>query len=156
MTGGEGAQDRHRSKFNKGKKNKKAKNKRKKTNKIRRGSEEELQSVVTIMKNACVYSGYSQTISETCQFLLVWDYVDLSKELFDCYNTMCDAIHKSQRDRIEKTKNEKFEIERQLRKDGENNINDNHLLLVLPVEKEVDALSCPTLEPSLIEIFSLP
>ena len=154
MTGGD-EMNRHRSKFNKGRRQKKPKKQKKKTNKIRRGSEEELQSLVTIMKAACVDMGLSQTISETCQFLLVWDHGNLARDLFDSYNTMCDSINKSQQERIETTRDERISAERQSRKEGEN-FDDNYLLVELPVEQVVDALSCPSLEDSLIDVFSLP
>jgi elongator complex protein 1 len=152
MTGDEEI-NRHRSKFNKGKRPKKQK-KQKGTRRMQRGSEEELQSLVTALKVACVDPAYSKTISESCQFLIVWEHANLARELFDCYNAMCAAIRSSQQSRIEITLNEKLMAERQSRQEGDQH-EDTYALIELPVENEVDALSCPPLDDALKDLFSL-
>eukprot|EP00536_Pseudo-nitzschia_multiseries_P004484 jgi/Psemu1/253661/estExt_Genewise1Plus.C_740091 len=149
MTGGKDG-DRHRSKFNKGKKEKKRGRKKKPRKKP--GSEEELQSLVGTLKYSCPDLEYSTTITETIQFLVVVQNFALAKALFEAYNSMRDSIEKSKIERIEKTIKEKKEAEELTRSHGiENDL--NHLLVDLPVEKEIDSLVCAELATTLSDFF---
>jgi elongator complex protein 1 len=150
MTGDDEA-NRHRSKFNKGKRQKKQR--KKKGKRMTPGSEEELQSLVATLKGACVDPEYAQTIAETCHFLVVVQHVDLAKELFESYTAVCDTLSRSQTERIDTTRDEKLMAERQLRKAGDQH-EDTFILIELPIEKEVDALSCPVVEQTLQDFFS--
>jgi elongator complex protein 1 len=149
MTGDDEA-NRHRSKFNQGRRQKKPK---KKKSKMQRGSEDELQSLIGALKAACVDSDYATTILETVQFLLIAHQVGLARELFEGYLSMSNAISLSQQKRIDATRNEKVEAERQSRKEG-NLHDDNYILVELPGEQDVDALSCPPIPASLQYFFS--
>mmetsp|Transcript_8246 Transcript_8246/g.24364 ORF Transcript_8246/g.24364 Transcript_8246/m.24364 type:complete len:1393 (-) Transcript_8246:1544-5722(-) len=149
MTGGKDG-DRHRSKFNKGKKGKKRGKKKKPRKKP--GSEEELQSLVGTLKFSCPDAEYSTTITETIQFLVVVQHFSLAKELFEAYNSMRDSVVKSKLERIEKTAKEKKEAGQLTRSHGvEHDL--NHLLVDLPVEKEVDSLVCAELATNLSDFF---
>ena len=67
---------------------------------------------------------------------------------------MREAIFKAQKERIETAAAEKAEAERQSREMAEPNHDDQYILLELPVEKDVDALSCAEIHVSLSEFFS--
>ena len=143
---------RHRSKFNKDKKKKKKKKPRK--NRRRPGSEEEVNELAGSLKASCPDKTFAHTIAETIRFLIFVRNYSLSRDLFQRYNTMCSLIEKSRVKRIEDTALEKAEAERRSRHEGDNS--DDVLFLVdLPVEKEVDGLSCARLPESLVEFFNV-
>mmetsp|Transcript_9680 Transcript_9680/g.20514 ORF Transcript_9680/g.20514 Transcript_9680/m.20514 type:complete len:584 (+) Transcript_9680:1065-2816(+) len=150
MTGNKDGINRHRSKFNKGKKEKKRGRKKKPRRKP--GSEEELQGLVGILKSSCPDLDYSSTITETIQFLMIVQNLPLARELFDGYNRMRDSIEKSQSERMENMTKEKNEAERLTRSHGiEHEL--NHILVELPIEKEVDSMVCAQLATSLSDFF---
>jgi hypothetical protein len=147
---GERSRDRHRSKFNKGKKQKKRGRRKKPRRKP--GSEEEVQGLVGIMKSTCPDAEYGATITETIQFLMLVQNLELARELFDAFNRMRESIERSRLERMEKTANEKAKASDMTRSDGmEHDL--NHILVNLPVEKEVDALLCAQLSTSLSDFF---
>lgn len=149
MTGGKSG-DRHRSKFNKGKKQKKRGKKRKPKRKP--GSVEELQGLVGVLKSTCPNSDYGATITETIQFLMLVQNLELARELFNAYNSMRESIEKSRLERIEKTAAEKQKATEMTRSHGtEHDL--NHILVDLPIEKVVDALSCAELASNLSDFF---
>ena len=149
MTGGKSG-DRHRSKFNKGKKQKKRGKKRKPRRKP--GSVEELQGLVGVLKSTCPDSDYGATITETIQFLLLVQNLELARELFNAYNNMRESIEKSRLERIEKTTTEKEKATEMTRSHGtEHDL--NHILVDLPIDKVVDALSCAELDSNLSDFF---
>jgi len=149
---GEQKGDRHRSKFNKGKKQKKRNRKRKP--KKKRGSEEELQGLIGMLKSSCPDSYYAATITETIKFLVVVQKLPLAQELFNAYNCMSDSIEESKVERIKIMKREKAEAELLTRSEG-NQHELNHFLVDIPSEKIVDALSCSQLAISLSQFFGL-
>ena len=149
MTGGKGA-DRHRSKFNKGKKQKKKG--RKKKSRRKPGSIAELQGLIGVLKSSCPDSDFSATITETIQFLMLVQNLVLARELFDAYNRMRDSIERSRSERLEKTTKEKEKASELTRSHGTEN-DMNHILVDLPIETEVDALSCAELAANLSDFF---
>jgi len=149
---GEQKGDRHRSKFNKGKKQKKRNRKRKPKNK--RGSEEELQGLIGMLKSSCPDSYYAATITETINFLVVVQKLPLAQELFSAYNCMSDSIEESIVERMQIMKREKAEAELLTRSEG-NQHELNHILVDLPSEKIVDGLSCSQLAINLSEFFGV-
>lgn len=149
MTGGNSGY-RHRSKFNKGKKKKNRSRKKKPRRKP--GSVEELQGLVGILKSSCPDSDYGAAITETIQFLMLVQNLLLARELFDAYSRMQECIEKSRLERIEKTTKEKEEASDMTRYHGaEHDL--NHILVDLPIEKQVDDMSCAQLVTSLSDFF---
>ena len=150
MTGGKQGGERHRSKFNKGKKQKKRG--RKKKTRRKPGSEEELQGLVGLLKSSCPDSDFGATITETIQFLMVVQNLTLAQEVFNAYNRMRDSIDQSRLERMDDMTKEKAKAELLTRSQGvEHDL--IHILVDLPVEKEVDALSCALLATSLSDFF---
>jgi len=148
MTGGKNG-DRHRSKFNKGKKRKKG---RKKKPRRKPGSVEELQGLVGVLKSTFPDSKYGARITETIDFLLLVQNLDLARELFEAYNRMRESIEKSRLERIEKTTTEKQKASEMTRSHGAEH-EMQHILVDLPIEKVVDALVCAELATSLSDFF---
>jgi hypothetical protein len=149
---GEQKGDRHRSKFNKGKKHKNRNKNKANKKKKRAGSEEELQGLVGMLKSTCPDSDYAAAIIETINFLMVVQNLPLAQELYTAYNRMCTSIEESKVDRLQNTKKEKAEAELLTRFHGDQN-ELNHILVDLPAEKIVDALSCAQLTTSLSDFF---
>ena len=143
--------NRHRSKFNKGKKQKTKKKKNK--NRKKPGSQEELNGLVFTLKSSCPDEDYVNIIAETIRYLIRVQELTLASEVFKSYNIMRQAVSKTQSDRMEKTRAEKLEAERKSREIGQDPNEDLHILVELPTEKEVDALSCAELESSLVGFF---
>lgn len=170
MTGSDGV-NRHRSKFNMGKKQKQRKKKPK--SRRRPGSAEELQALVNVLKSTCPDAGYAKVIGETIQFLIFAQQLPVAEDLFDAYNQMCNDIRACAIERMGKTALEKIGAQKhqqQEQNDDEMFVDGpqqqqedeeqqqgtlNHLLVELPVEKEVDALTCAELSPSITDFFSL-
>lgn len=149
MTGDDGV-NRHRSKFNKGKKQKKP---RKKKKNRKQNIEAELKSLVGTLRSACADLDYAQVITETIQYLVFVQQVPLATELFQSYNKMCDSISNFRTERIAATEKEQSEAERNSRMEGEQ-FEENHILVKLPIEKEMDELSCAELPQSLRDFFT--
>ena len=141
---------RHRSKLSKGKKQKKSGRKRKARRKP--GSEEELQGLVGILKSSVPDSNYAATITETIHFLLLVQNLTLAEELFTAYNLMCESIEESKKDRMENTRKEKIEATLLKHSCGDHDELTN-ILVDLPVEKEIDTLSCARLAKSIFDSF---
>jgi elongator complex protein 1 len=140
---------RHRSKFNKGK------TKKKKKQKTRRkpGSQEELNSLVFALKGCCPNEEFAGIVSETIRYLVRVQELTLAIELYKRYKIMRESIAKLQTERMETARVQKLEAEKRSRGMIEGGPDDAHVLLELPEEKEVDSLSCASLEPSLVEFF---
>ncbi|KAL3908558.1 MAG: hypothetical protein SGARI_003006, partial [Bacillariaceae sp.] len=139
MTGGE-ENDRHRSKFHKGKKPKQ-RGKKKKKNRKKPGSEEELQELVGVIKASVPNEHYADAVSETIRFLIFAQHLPLAEELYTGYTKLCEAIEKSKSERITGCAREREKAELLTRTEGEQH-ELSHLLTDLPVEKEVDAITC--------------
>ncbi|KAG7349815.1 IKI3 family protein [Nitzschia inconspicua] len=149
MTGGE-ENDRHRSKFNKGKKRKDCKNKKKTRQKP--GSVEELQELVGVMKASCPNSHYSTTISDTIRFLILVGQTSLAEEVYFGFQQMVERIVKSKLERIKTNVEEKNEAAALTRTEGDQ-LDLSHLLIELPIEKEVDEITCIPLDAGLLGHF---
>jgi elongator complex protein 1 len=145
------AVNRHRSKFNKGKKQKTRKKKGK--NRKKPGSQEELNSLVFTLKSSCPSDDYARIIAETIHYLIRVKELALASEVYKSYNLMRNSISATQAERMETTRTNKLEAERRSRIIGEEHHEDPHILVELPVEKEVDELSCPELDSTLVEFF---
>lgn len=148
---GEDENNRHRSKFNKGKKQKSKK--RKEKNRSKPGSQEELNSLVFTLKSCCPSDEYASTITETIRYLIQVKELTLASEVYRSYNTMRRSVSDTQRERIERTMAERIAAETRSRGVGDVDQDDSHLLVDVPMEKEVDALMCAELDPSLVEFF---
>jgi len=140
---------RHRSKFNKGQ------TKKKKKQKVRRkpGSQEELTSLIVALKGSCPDQEYASIISDTIRYLVRVQEMTLATELYKHYNVMGDSIAKTQSERMEVTRLLKVAAELRSRGMGDDGLDDAHILVELPEEKEVDALTCVPLDASLVEFF---
>ena len=150
MTGREET-NRHRSKFNKGKKKKERKPKRKPRQKP--GSEEELRELVGILKTTCPNTDYAEIISQTIHFLIFVQHLSLAEELFTAYLSCCDAISNSRSERLAIVVKERAEAEVLTRSEGEQH-DLSHLLVDLPIEKEVDVIQCADLDTNLSDFFA--
>ncbi len=152
MTGGEDDSNRHRSKFNKGTKQKSKKTKKKKDrNRNKPGSQEELNSLVFTMKTCCPNGEYAHIITQTIRYLIQVKELTLASEVFQSYNKMRENISSTQSLRIECSRADRIAAETRSRVVGE--VDDSHLLIEIPIEKEVDELTCAELKPSLVEFF---
>lgn len=150
MTGDDG-RDRHRSKFNKGKKPKRHNRKQKQRQKP--GSHDELLGLVNSLKTLCPDNNYANAVGETIQFLILVQQLPLAKELYDGYNHMCDSIGTSLADGLDRIAKEKAEVELQLHAEGGHH-EASHQAAVLPIEKEVDVLFPSRFDPNLLELFN--
>jgi hypothetical protein len=148
MTGDDGI-NRHRSKFNKGKK-KKPKKKRKPKRKP--GSIEELNGLVQTLRLCCPKDDYAFCIAETLQFLIFANQVPVATELFNAYQSTINSIEESRDKRIELTAKEKSQAEQVTRVEGEQD-DGNFVLIELLIEKEMDEISCAKLPESLCKVF---
>ena len=81
--------------------------------------------------------------------------VDLARELFEAYDGFCNAVAKSQKERIGSTQEAKLAALRHSRQQGEAH-EDAYLLMELPVEKEVDNITCAPLPKPLVDFFGFP
>lgn len=153
MTGGKSG-DRHRSKFNKGKKQKKRGKKKKPRRKP--GSVEELQGLVGILKSTCPDATYSATITETIDFLLLVQNLELAREVFEAYHRMRERMETSRLDRIETTRVEKEKASSSSTEMTQSHGAEhewNHILVDLPIETIVDELACAELATNLSDFF---
>jgi len=137
---------RHKSKFNQqGGKQKKKKSKKKKQgkNRVRPGSVEELQNLVTTLRSSCGDKDYCRVVADTIEFLSqTGRMLEVARDLFKAYVDTSESIQKCQVGRLEAQK-AAYPAE-------------NHKIPVtLPVEEEVDKLACPKLPDSLHAVFSI-
>lgn len=140
---------RHRSKFNKGKVQKK----KKQRSRRKPGSQEELDSLVETLKAGCPNREYAVIVTSTIRYLIRVQELTIALEVYNRYNTMRASIAKIQSDRMEETRAGKLAAEKRSRGLIQGGPDDSHVLVELPLEKEVDALSCALLEPSLVDFF---
>jgi elongator complex protein 1 len=150
MTGGE-ENDRHRSKFHKGKKQKQ-RDRRKKKNRKKPGSEEELQEMVGLIKASCPNADYACSISENMRFLIFAQHLSLAKEVYMGYTKMCHVMDQLKSKRLAAASLEKEKAELLTLNGGEEH-EMSHSLLRLPVEKEVDEIVCAPLEADVVDLF---
>jgi hypothetical protein len=141
--------EKHKSKFNSiGKKKEKKKRKRQRR-KTKPGSEEELRSLVTLLRVTCVDEEYSGTISDTALFLSQVGHFDLSQEIYESFERLRASIESLQCRRIEEAATERREAIREARIEGLDNSP-----ITLKCEAEVDALRCQKLAESLSDLLS--
>ncbi|CAJ1907794.1 unnamed protein product [Cylindrotheca closterium] len=148
MTGDDGI-NRHRSKFNKGKKKKQ---KKKRKPKRKPGSIEELNGLVQTLRLCCPKDEYAFCVAETLQFLIFANQVPVATELFNAYQSTIKAIEESRDKRVEAAAKEKSQAEQVTRVEGEQD-DGNFVLIELPIEKEMDEVSCAKLPESLCKVF---
>ena len=142
--------ERHKSKFNSGgKKKKKAKRKGPKKNKIRPGSEEELTSLVSTLKASCIDADYAAIVNDTTFFLSQIGQIELSRQLYESYESLRKAVDSSQSDRLDTAAKERLEMARRARMEGM-----DHPPITLPCEAEVEGLRCENLSSVLTDLFS--
>ena len=117
------------------------------------GSQEELNSLVFALKSSCPTADFARIIAETIHYLIHVQELSWAMEVYKSYNAMRTNISTTQTGRIETTRASKLEVEKQSRVLGEKQHEDTHILVELPVEEEVDALSCIELDSSLVLFF---
>jgi hypothetical protein len=137
---GRESENRHRSKFNPmgGKKPKKKKKQKKSgKNRIQPGSAEELQSLVEALTCSCVNDAFAKVVSSTIEFLVhAGGTLETARELYLCYLDFSDIV----------------EHEARARSLGGRG---NQILVSLPCEEVVAAMSCSKLSASLYEVFTI-
>eukprot|EP00934_Nitzschia_sp_Nitz4_P008528 Nitzschia sp. Nitz4//scaffold3_size479765//68737//72891//NITZ4_000026-RA/size479765-processed-gene-0.86-mRNA-1//-1//CDS//3329550536//8518//frame0 len=143
--------NRHRSKFNKGKRQKTKKKKGK--NRRKPGSQEELTGLVTTLTGCCPNPDYAEIIGETIRFLVIMEQMDVASTMYIQYNKMAEKIDKYQTERRQAAAVEKAEADRQARGLVEESEEMRHILVELAEEDKVDALACAPLAPSLVKFF---
>lgn len=144
----------HKSKYNtigKNKKKKKKKTKRERKQRIKPGSQEELQSLVSKLKETIVSDELLNVIVETIRFLAQIGGKTTNhhaRDLYESYQRLLESIQTSQESRISKSQTEKELAIAMARKEGQ-----NLDTIVLDCEKEVDDLRCKEFPPFLKNIF---
>lgn len=145
----------HKSKYNnigsKQKKKKKRKSKRERRQRIKPGSLEELNQLVSTLQVNIVNDGTKvDIIVDTITFLLQVGKTIHGRNLYDSYNNMSSTIQSIQQSRIEQMLNEQKE-EAKNHEENHHYFEDN--IVHLPCENEVNNLSCKELPSTLQEAF---
>ena len=139
---------RHKSKFNKiGRKKKKKKTRREKM-RLKPGSEEELQSLVTKMKVNVIDGGNLQPITDTIKFLAQVNKITEAKTLYEAYIAFKDRVSEKQQSRIKATMEKTLEKEKLDRSEGK-----FYERVILDCENTVDQLCCSDLPIMLSSLF---
>lgn len=141
---------RHKSKYNNiGKyKKKKTKKSRRERKGLKPGSEEELNHLVSSLKNAIIDADHRSTIEETIRFLAQVDHFKIAMDLYGAYESFRVQIHDIQLHRIEEDTRKKKEEEQVARRNAE-----HYDHTILECEIEVDRISCPPLSEVLSSLF---
>jgi hypothetical protein len=141
---------RHKSKFNNiGRKKKKKKKTRRERLGKKPGSEEELQSLVTKLKNSVIDSNHSTIISETIRFLCQVGKISFAMQIHGAYEELKELIDKNQAERIQKDMETVAEEEKIARKEGQFNEK-----IVLECEEEVNKIRCTDLPQLIHDLFA--
>ena len=145
----------HKSKYNnigtKQKKKKKRKSKRERRQRIKPGSMEELNQLVSTLKVNIVNDDTNvEIIVDTITFLLQVGKTTHGRDLYDSYTNMSSTIQSIQKSRIEQMLNEQKE-EAKNHEENHHYFEDN--IVHLPCEDEVNKLSCKELPSTLQEAF---
>jgi len=138
--------NKHKSKYNiigKDQAGRKKKKERKQKMKMKRGSEDELKSLVSTMEQNCVFDYYLISIAETMFFLSKIGKLNMAKKMFDCYEDMRTRIEISQANR-KSNRNTVTSMSRD---------NDEEVICV-GCEKIADSLLCSQLPQELRDFFS--
>ncbi len=136
--------EKHRSKFNRlgqVKKKKKKRKTRKQLNKLKRGTEEELNELVFTLKVQILSDDSFQALLETIRYLAQVGKVTLANELVEAYRELTTRISSCQAKRKERETEER-------QKDG--GVSSD---VILVCEKDVDALECQSLPIDIEELF---
>ena len=131
---------RHKSKFNNIGRKKKKKRTRREKNGTKPGSEEDLKSLVSKLKNGVVDQEHSTIISETIRFLSQVGKISFALEVYDGYKEMKQSIEKCQRERIDNDSKKVADEEHKSRREGQ-----FQERIVLECEEEVNRLQCADL-----------
>ena len=142
--------NKHKSKFNTMGKGQKKKKKKKKTGKkkMKPGSQEELQSLVSALKSSVVDAMYSSILADALFYLSNNGETELARTVFEGYLRLEEAVLNSQRERIAAVKIEEQSTEKPT---GGDFLPEN---FKLPCESEVDALRCTPLPSDVHKLFS--
>lgn len=142
---------RHKSRFNKlGQDKKKQKKKKRKSNKVRPGSEEELQNLVQTLRVNCVDEVHCATVAETVTFLVQNGKLNVGLAVFDKFEWLCETIRRTQEERKEAQQKRDLEKDLKSRREGFGAVPKT----MHSVETEVDALTCSSLPATLVQLFS--
>jgi len=139
----------HKSKFNKIGRQKKKRKSKKERNKMKKGSEEELKSLVNTLKNNIVDEEYLPIVVETIQFLAQVGKISYAKEIYDAYESLKKAIEQSQSKRISKDIEEKASNIHKAYEERQNFDN-----IILDCEDEVNSLCCSDIAKVVHDFFS--
>lgn len=139
----------HASKYNKlgrDKKKKKKQKKKPKTKRMKPGSEEELNELLTTLGHTCPDEHFVDVIDETITFLLQTDKQSMATLLFQSYKDLESAVAQSQAKRLRLDQQER---EKEERKDEHLNEFTEH-----PCEKDTNGIKCRPLSSSVENTFS--
>ena len=149
---GSDAENRHKSKFNQaGKQKKKKKKKSKGRSRILPGSHAELLSLAQSLRVSVVTQSFVEVIAETISFLLQRGRAADSMDLYQCYNECKAKISASTTDRVQASQRRVLQENVQRQEDGL-----PPLASFPEIETVIDALSWPTLPPSVEALEHLP
>jgi len=144
--------NKHKSKYNQIGKDRaggKKRKERKQKNKIKRDSEEELNSIISTMEQNCVFEDYLLCISEAVSFLSRTGKFSAARELYEKYEDMRIRIEKSQENRISNCALESKERQANAIKNG---VHEEEVIRI-GCEKRVDELRCCKLPQDLQHLF---
>lgn len=142
---------RHKSKFNNiGRKKKKKKKTRRERLGLKPGSEEELKSLVTKLKNSAIDSQQSSIISETIRFLCQVGKVSLASQIYSGFEELNQLIETCQEERIAKDNKAVKDEELRARREGQ-----FHEKIVLECEEEVNSIRCAVLPQIVHNLLTL-
>jgi len=102
------------------------------------------------MRSSCIDEQYCRIIGETATFLARVEELDLSRSLYDSYTEAIRAITSSQEQRMETARKDKVKEEKRARREG----TDQHQVVTLGVEKDVDVMLWAQLPDALHAFFS--
>jgi elongator complex protein 1 len=145
--------NKHKSKYNiigKDQAGRKKKKERKQKMKMKRGSEDELKSLVSTMEQNCVFDYYLTSIAETMFFLSKIGKLSMAKKMFDCFEDMRIRIEISQANR---KCNFKLDSEERNTVTSKSRDNDEDFICV-GCEKIADSLLCSQLPQELRDFFN--
>lgn len=142
--------NRHKSKYNSIGKNKKKKVKKSRRERkgMKPGSEEELNRLVSTLKNSVIGKEQALIIQETIQFLVQVEKFPVAKELYEAYESFKNQIISIQAERMEEDSRKAIDEERNARRNGE-----HYEQIVLDCEKEVNEISCANVSADLQALF---
>jgi vacuolar-type H+-ATPase subunit I/STV1 len=140
---------RHKSKFNNiGQKKKKKKTTRKERLGLKPGTEEELQSLVSRLKENVADQEFSEIVSETIRFLSQVGEIGVAMEVYKGYESFRTLVDQNQSERIENDVQTLKEEEQKARRDGQ-----FYDRVTLECEAEINSLRCTDLPKLIHDLF---